>query len=406
MKWYNQLKPQSITSFDELELEFTKWFVTSSIQPKTLSMLVNMCRKPEETLRMYIEQYWEVYNLIPDYNQVVAAESFMNGLDPSCLMFRDLSRNPSKSMSGLMTIIEKDCMHEEAVAEHAKPKVPDSPKFSTGPSVIKKQLLSTIGQLPFFRWPTEMMGTTNARTGHCSFHNEHGHYMTRCGPFKRYLEELAAAGHLNQWIDTRHTPLPPPPLERARLVGVIHGIVSETKATELQTEMDKAIVVQCIDAVDIPVVKDVGVPAEERSAEELIKMAINGDGSQYFPVGNSLDPSECDKMFQFLLKYIEDEANLLLLAEERKQVAESEDTDCTAEPRVNATYAQFTMGVAVGSAGWSSATASATTPALVSTSGVSSYSSAASSNSSSGGTSIVAILASSAAIPASSRALQ
>lgn len=64
------------------------------------------------------------------------------------------------------------------------------------------QLLSTICRLLFFRWPTELMGTANARTEHCSFHNENGHYTTRCGPFKRYLKELAAVGHLNQWIDT------------------------------------------------------------------------------------------------------------------------------------------------------------------------------------------------------------
>lgn len=261
---------------------------------------------------MYTERYWDVYNLIPDCNQAVAAESFMNGLDPSSPMFRDLSRNPPKSMSELMTIIEKDCMHEEAVAEHVNPKVIDSAKLLSGSSVVKKQvanvksggqggsahknvpiaqqpqqqhaqqqpfrsqtrweprpdeytaettvfivpiyqLLSTIGRLPFFRWPTEMMGTTNARTGHCSFHNEHGHYTTRCGPFKRHLEDLAAARHLNQWIDTRHTPLPPPPPERERLVGIIHGIISETKATELRTEIDKAIAERAVCSIVVPV---------------------------------------------------------------------------------------------------------------------------------------------------------
>lgn len=87
MMWYNQLKPRSIKCFDELELEFTKRFVMSNIQPKTLSMLVNMRRRPEETLRMYTERYWEVYNLILDCNQAMAAESFMNGLDPSSPMF-------------------------------------------------------------------------------------------------------------------------------------------------------------------------------------------------------------------------------------------------------------------------------------------------------------------------------
>lgn len=73
-------------------------------------------------------------------DQAVAAESFMKGLDPSSPMFSDLSRNPPKSMSELMTIIEKDCMHKEAVAEHANPKVADSIKPPSGPTVIKKQV--------------------------------------------------------------------------------------------------------------------------------------------------------------------------------------------------------------------------------------------------------------------------
>lgn len=210
----------------------------------------------------------------------------MNGLDPSSPMFQELSKNPPKTMSELSTIIEKDCMHEEAVAEHVITKVSELTNPSAETLAIKKQmaniksgrqgnigtkpiatppqqqqqfqsqprqeprldeytvehtifivpiyqLLSAIGRLPFFQWPMELMGTVNARTGHCSFHNKHEHYMTRCGPFKRYLEELAAVGHLNQWIDTCHTSLPPPPLERNRIVGVIHWPISETNATEL-----------------------------------------------------------------------------------------------------------------------------------------------------------------------------
>lgn len=74
----------------------------------------------------------------------------------------------------------------------------------------------------------------------------------RCAPFKRYLEDLAAAGHLNQWIDTRHTPLPPPPPERERLVGVIHGIIFETIATELRSEINKAIAERTVCSIAAP----------------------------------------------------------------------------------------------------------------------------------------------------------
>lgn len=63
--------------------------------------------------------------------------------------------------------------------------------------------------------------------------------------------------------------------------------------------------VQCIDTVDNPILEDVGIPVKEHSAEALIKMPINDDGSRYFLVGSSLDPSERLNMFNFLMKHIE-----------------------------------------------------------------------------------------------------
>ncbi|XP_058223017.1 uncharacterized protein LOC131332738 [Rhododendron vialii] len=297
MLWYNQLKPKSISCFNELELELSKRFVTSNIQPKTLSMLVNMRRAAGETLRLYTERYWEVYNLIPDCDQGVAAESFMNRLDPTSAMFRDLSRNPPKTMGELMTIIEKDCVHEEAMAERhtskAEPAKTIGPKKqvsnvrqgrgsqgSSGQASNKSnnkgrppqhpqpqswtqtkreprpneyvaertvftepiyKLLNIIGKLPFFVWPTVLLGTVGSGPGMCTYHKERGHYTTQCPPFKRYLEELAAAGHLNQWIDVRQNPLPPPPPLVGNLVSVIQGLVSEGKAAELRSEIDRAV---------------------------------------------------------------------------------------------------------------------------------------------------------------------
>lgn len=139
MLWYIQLKPKSIKCFNELELEFTKHFGSSNVQPKTLSMLVNMRRTVGETLRLYTEHYWKVYNLIPDCDQSIVVESFMNGLDPTTAMFRDLSRNPQKTMGELMVIIEKDCVHEEAVAERNTSKVSEPPKTT---ATAKKQMVN------------------------------------------------------------------------------------------------------------------------------------------------------------------------------------------------------------------------------------------------------------------------
>ncbi|XP_058211604.1 uncharacterized protein LOC131323779 [Rhododendron vialii] len=264
MLWYHQLKPKSITCFNELELEFSKRFVISNIQPKTLSMLVNMRRTEGETLRLYTERYWEVYNLIPDCDQGVAAELFMNGLDPASAMFRDLSRNPPKTMGELMTIMEKDCVHEEAMAERHAPKAPEPAKATAGP---KKQVVNVRrGQggssSQMTNKPTNkgrppqhlshshgnkrrenhgQTSTVGSGPGMCTYHKERGHYTTQCQPFKRYLEELAAAGHLNQWIDVRRSSLPPPPPIIGNLISVIQGLVSEERAAELRSEIDRAI---------------------------------------------------------------------------------------------------------------------------------------------------------------------
>ncbi|XP_058180095.1 uncharacterized protein LOC131298635 [Rhododendron vialii] len=90
----------------------------------------------------------------------------------------------------------------------------------------------------------------------CTYHKERGHYTMQCPPFKRYLEELAAAGHLNQWIDVWRNPLPPPPPIIGNLVSVIQGLVSEERAAELHLEIDRAV-------FSLPVC-NVGVPGKRK----------------------------------------------------------------------------------------------------------------------------------------------
>ncbi|XP_058211606.1 uncharacterized protein LOC131323781 [Rhododendron vialii] len=62
--------------------------------------------------------------------------------------------------------------------------------------------------------------------------------------------------------------------------------------------------VQCVEMPDVPVLEDVGLPAEQRSTEELVRMPITEDGGRYFLVGSSLDEAERIEMLQFHKKNI------------------------------------------------------------------------------------------------------
>lgn len=66
LTWYGQLAPGTFGCFDKLERAFTSWFVTNNVHPKTVDALFNRKRSPDETLKAYIDRYWEIYNAIED----------------------------------------------------------------------------------------------------------------------------------------------------------------------------------------------------------------------------------------------------------------------------------------------------------------------------------------------------
>ncbi|XP_058185921.1 uncharacterized protein LOC131303147 [Rhododendron vialii] len=63
--------------------------------------------------------------------------------------------------------------------------------------------------------------------------------------------------------------------------------------------------VQCVAATPTPVIEDVGVPAEQRSTEELIRFFIPRGEGRYILIGSSLSIAECEEMYEFLMRNIE-----------------------------------------------------------------------------------------------------
>nr|XP_023912585.1 uncharacterized protein LOC112024171 [Quercus suber] len=80
MRWFNDLRPDSISSYRQQTRAFGSRFVTNSIEPRPLSALLSLTMHDGETLKAYLGQYWEVYNELEGNFDDVAISTFKNGL--------------------------------------------------------------------------------------------------------------------------------------------------------------------------------------------------------------------------------------------------------------------------------------------------------------------------------------
>jgi len=64
MRWFDGLEEGSIRSYEELTRAFGAWFVMCSRVPKPLDSLLSMAMREGESLKTYLDKYWELFNEI------------------------------------------------------------------------------------------------------------------------------------------------------------------------------------------------------------------------------------------------------------------------------------------------------------------------------------------------------
>ena len=71
MRWFNDLRANSIDSFKKLTRAFGARFITCSRVPRPLGSLLSLSMQEGETLKAYSDRYWEMFNEIDgDYDDV------------------------------------------------------------------------------------------------------------------------------------------------------------------------------------------------------------------------------------------------------------------------------------------------------------------------------------------------
>ena len=80
IRWFNDLRANSIDSFKELTQAFDSRFITYSRVPRPLDSLLSLSIREGETLKTYSNRYCEMYNEIDGDFKDVAISTFKVGL--------------------------------------------------------------------------------------------------------------------------------------------------------------------------------------------------------------------------------------------------------------------------------------------------------------------------------------
>ncbi|XP_050248821.1 uncharacterized protein LOC126696084 [Quercus robur] len=221
MRWFNGLKMNFIDSYKQLTQVFSSRFITNSRAPWPLSSLLSLSMCEGETLKVYSDRYWEMYNEMDGNFDDVAISTFKSGLLTEHGLRKSLTSKPVISVRQLMDQIDKyKRVEEDQLQGEGKEKVipqrrsdfrldrynnnrsrrdfagqSGSTNTQTVNVVFREpvhQVLEKIKNEPFFKWLNKMAGDSMKRNRslYCQYHQDHGHTTENCRNLWNYLDQL------------------------------------------------------------------------------------------------------------------------------------------------------------------------------------------------------------------------
>ena len=94
MRWFNGLRANSIDSFKKLTWAFGAHFITCNRVPRPLGSLLSMSMREGETLKAYLDRYWEMFNETEGDYDDVAISTFKAGLPTKHDLRKSLTSKP------------------------------------------------------------------------------------------------------------------------------------------------------------------------------------------------------------------------------------------------------------------------------------------------------------------------
>ena len=98
MRWFDELRTNSISSFKNLTQSFCSQFITCSKVPQPLDSLLSITMRERESVKEYAKRYWEMFNEIDGDFDEVTIRTFKVGLSPEHGLRRSLTSKPVTSL--------------------------------------------------------------------------------------------------------------------------------------------------------------------------------------------------------------------------------------------------------------------------------------------------------------------
>ena len=127
--WFYTLPPQSIQSFDELSLVFTKEYSSYRSIKKKSNHLFNVKKNPNESLRDYVKRFKVEKAKIVGCNDSIARAAFQKRLPADHPLFRKLIMKEDLTLADSFALAEKHVLWDEACWSRFK----DRKEYLTSP---------------------------------------------------------------------------------------------------------------------------------------------------------------------------------------------------------------------------------------------------------------------------------
>jgi len=113
IRWFDGLGAGSIDSFKELTKAFGSRFITCNRVHRPLASLLSLFMREGETLKIYLDRYWEMFNEINGNFDDVTISTFKLGLPAEHDLRKSLTRKHVTNIRQLMDRIDKNKRVEE-----------------------------------------------------------------------------------------------------------------------------------------------------------------------------------------------------------------------------------------------------------------------------------------------------